>query len=154
MTGTLGQGSVRGARRSFASVRQSSHERVQVPEHPGIKPLRARKESSHIRSESRLFGRWLTGTMANDGIKRYGQGVRQSDCGTQRRRLPSTLDARNGLECEPSMLGQLCLGQASSNTVLADSTCHVYWVEGHPLVHSWAAYGAGSAESRSLWSSC
>ncbi|MGA7743962.1 MAG: hypothetical protein WCE40_19205 [Polyangia bacterium] len=93
MTGTLGQRSVRGARRSFASVRQSSHERVQVPEHPGIKPLRARKEPSHIRSEARLSGLGLTGTMTHDGVKRDGQSIRQSDCGTQRRRLPSTLDA-------------------------------------------------------------
>ena len=153
VTGTLRQRSRRGARRSLASVRQFSYQGVQVPEHPGIKALHARKKPSYIWREARVSGRRLSRNMAHNSIKRDGQGVRQSDCGAQRRRLPSTLDARDSLECQASVLGQLCLGQASSDTVLPDSTCHVFRVEGHSLVHSPAAYGSGSAESRSLWSS-
>jgi hypothetical protein len=153
VTGTLRPRSRRGARRPLASVRQFSHQGAKVPEHPGIKALHARKKPSYIWCEARVSGRRLSRDMAHNSIKRDGQSVRQSNSGTQRRRLTSTLDTRNGLESQPSTLGQLCLGQASSDTVLPDSTRHVFRVEGHSLVHSRAAYGSASAESRSSWSS-
>jgi hypothetical protein len=82
VTGTLRQRSRRGSRRSLASVRQFSHQGVQVPEHPGIQALHARKKPSYIWCEARVSGGRLSRNMAHNSIKRNGQSVRQSNSGT------------------------------------------------------------------------